>query len=160
MMNALCRAQRSVRPRTVVTSWSTFRSRTGHAPLRPFPLGSRPPTFLPTRFYQQLANNAPKDTAKPTPASPPKPVQALGEEGHVTQAEQRRKDWRIIKTLAKNLWPKNDWSTRGRIIFGVGLLIAGKVRHVCLFRWIHCANYILSYSMSKFLCYSSKLSTP
>ncbi|TCD61866.1 Iron-sulfur clusters transporter atm1, mitochondrial [Steccherinum ochraceum] len=69
-------------------------------------------------------------TPAPAPAPAPKPPQTLSEEAHTTQAEQRKKDWNIIKTLAKNLWPKNDWSTRGRVIFGIGLLVAGKLLNV------------------------------
>ncbi|KAF9810015.1 hypothetical protein IEO21_07170 [Rhodonia placenta] len=49
---------------------------------------------------------------------------------HVSQAEQRRKDWSIVKKLAENIWPKNDWSTRGRVILGLGLLITGKLLNV------------------------------
>lgn len=26
-----------------------------------------------------------------------------------------------------HVWPKNDWGTRGRVVLGFGLLIAGKV---------------------------------
>jgi ABC transporter ATM len=41
--------------------------------------------------------------------------------------EQRRKDWIIVKRLMSHVWPKDDWGTRGRVVLGFGLLIAGKV---------------------------------
>jgi hypothetical protein len=46
---------------------------------------------------------------------------------HLTPAEQRRKDWAIVKRLAVNIWPANDWNTKGRVLAGLGLLVAGKV---------------------------------
>ncbi|PCH39371.1 nucleoside triphosphate hydrolase protein [Wolfiporia cocos MD-104 SS10] len=49
---------------------------------------------------------------------------------HITQSEQRKKDWSIVKKLAENLWPKDDWSTRVRVILGFGLLISGKLLNV------------------------------
>ena len=45
----------------------------------------------------------------------------------VTPTEQRRSDWSIIKKLMQHVWPRNDWHTRGRVLFGFGLLISGKV---------------------------------
>jgi hypothetical protein len=46
----------------------------------------------------------------------------------ITNAEQRRRDWSIIRRLVVHIWPKDDWGTRGRVVLGVGLLIGGKVR--------------------------------
>jgi ABC transporter ATM len=46
----------------------------------------------------------------------------------ISNAEQRRRDWAIVRRLAVHIWPKNDWGTRGRVVLGVGLLISGKVR--------------------------------
>lgn len=45
----------------------------------------------------------------------------------VSDKEQSRKDWEIIKTLLPNVWPKNDWGTKTRVLLAVGLLIGGKV---------------------------------
>lgn len=53
---------------------------------------------------------------------------------HITQSEQRKRDWSIVQKLAANLWPKDDWKTRGRVVLGLGLLISGKVRVVMLVR--------------------------
>jgi ABC transporter ATM len=45
----------------------------------------------------------------------------------VSDKEQSRKDWEIIKTLLPNVWPKNDWGTKTRVLLAVGLLVGGKV---------------------------------
>ncbi|KAG2107598.1 P-loop containing nucleoside triphosphate hydrolase protein [Suillus cothurnatus] len=36
----------------------------------------------------------------------------------------------IVKRLMSHVWPKDDWGTRGRVVLGFGLLIAGKVLNV------------------------------
>ncbi|CAL1717355.1 unnamed protein product [Somion occarium] len=60
-----------------------------------------------------------------------KPTKVLAGDGvHVPRAEQRRNDWNIIKRLAKHIWPENDWSTRGRVLAGFGLLISAKLLNV------------------------------
>ena len=46
----------------------------------------------------------------------------------VTEKEQSRKDWEIIRKLLPNLWPKDDWGTKTRVMLALGLLIGGKVR--------------------------------
>jgi hypothetical protein len=46
----------------------------------------------------------------------------------ISNAEQRRRDWSIVRRLLVHIWPKDDWATRGRVVLGVGLLICGKVR--------------------------------
>ncbi|KIK45245.1 hypothetical protein CY34DRAFT_801869 [Suillus luteus UH-Slu-Lm8-n1] len=66
------------------------------------------------------ANDAPAAT------SAPKSVDS----DIVTVQEQRRKDWIIVKRLMSHVWPKDDWGTRGRVVLGFGLLIAGKVLNV------------------------------
>lgn len=45
----------------------------------------------------------------------------------VTAKEQRRKDWMVVRKLIGNVWPKDDWNTRVRVVFGFALLISGKV---------------------------------
>lgn len=45
----------------------------------------------------------------------------------VSEKEQGRKDWEIIKTLLPNVWPRNDWGTKTRVLLAIGLLIGGKV---------------------------------
>jgi hypothetical protein len=73
-----------------------------------------------SRAFQQPAQRA---TSAPKENSPGPPKMAL------TNAEQRRRDWAIVRRLAVHIWPKDDWTTRGRVVFGVSLLIGGKVRH-------------------------------
>lgn len=84
------------------------------------------------RQYQHLAPQppkpAPETAAKPAVKAPPKPSSNPEDAVHISLAEQRRKDWNIVKRLSGNLWPKNDWSTRSRVLLGVGLLVCGKVR--------------------------------
>ncbi|KAF8072208.1 P-loop containing nucleoside triphosphate hydrolase protein [Lyophyllum atratum] len=47
-----------------------------------------------------------------------------------TATEQRKSDWGIIKRLLVNVWPKDDWKTRGTVILGFALLVGGKVLNV------------------------------
>ena len=47
----------------------------------------------------------------------------------VTEKEQSRRDWEIIKKLVPNIWPKDDWGTKTRVMLAVGLLVGGKVHH-------------------------------
>ncbi|KAL5525591.1 ATM1 [Sanghuangporus baumii] len=59
-----------------------------------------------------------------------KTAQDLGAEQHLTNAEQRRKDWAIIKRLLVHIWPPGDWNVRSRVLLGFALLISGKVLNV------------------------------
>jgi ATP-binding cassette, subfamily B (MDR/TAP), member 7 len=96
------------------------------------------PQRLSLRLFQHLASNTDKDAPKSTPETAPKvaaksapaePTSTLADEGHISIAQQRKNDWQIIKRLSRELWPKDDWSTKGRVILGVGLLVAGKVKY-------------------------------
>ena len=40
-----------------------------------------------------------------------------------------------------NVWPKNDWNTRGRVLFGLGLLVGGKVRYNLPTSRVRCTEY-------------------
>ena len=103
-----------------------------------------PPTYSPVlssisrRHLQQQAAPTAKSAQLPAAApAKPAPAQDLGGDAvHVTQAEQRKKDWSIIKKLLINIWPPNDWGTKGRVILGFGLLISGKV-HTWMPRVFH-----------------------
>lgn len=98
------------------------------------------------RRYQNLAQNqqdpkspqfkaqppAPTTTSTPSPSptssASPRDRQDLTANGtQISAGEQRKRDWSIIRKLAVNVWPKDDWGTRGRVLLGVGLLVAGKV---------------------------------
>jgi hypothetical protein len=97
--------------------------------------GFLPPLFHPPRpalhrwrGFRHLAQqpNSTLQSATATKESPPQP--ATSTVASITNAEQRRRDWGIIRRLVVHIWPKDDWGTRGRVILGVGLLIGGKVR--------------------------------
>jgi ATP-binding cassette, subfamily B (MDR/TAP), member 7 len=79
-------------------------------------------TYLFTRRYRSLAPESAK-----APASTRLPQTFENDADVPTLAEQRKSDWKIILRLMGNVWPKNDWSTRGRVLFGLSLLVGGKV---------------------------------
>lgn len=109
------------------------------------PLSSR--RTLPSlqlRPYQHLANaqsitQAPSDITKRQETNTQKassanskpavagPQDLGGETVHKTQAEQRKADWRIVKNLARHLWPRDEWSVKARLIVALSLLVGGKV---------------------------------
>ena len=62
------------------------------------------------------------------PAQPAAKNDPLLAEQTVSNKEQRKADWAIIKDMAHYLWPKNDFSTRFRVGLSVGLLVGAKVR--------------------------------
>jgi hypothetical protein len=84
-----------------------------------------------SRLLSNLSNNKPTTTTNP-PIKLVEKVQQKPQEKeevqHLTKAEQRRSDWAIIKQLLANVWPKNDWRTRGTVLLGFVLLISAKVR--------------------------------
>ena len=88
-----------------------------YLPPRPVPLNSR--AF---RHFAQQENE------KSVPTAPAQVVPTTPKAVIVSNAEQRRRDWAIVRRLAVHIWPKNDWGTRGRVVLGVGLLVSGKVR--------------------------------
>ena len=97
------------------------------------------------RQFRHLASNDSKHdappaispTTKPSATPPPNlstsPSAASakdvgGTPVHVTQAEQRRTDLKIVKQLLVNIWPKGQWDVKTRVVAAVGLLLVGKVR--------------------------------
>ena len=65
---------------------------------------------------------------KPNSVQPSPPVaKELDSSNQITAKEQRKNDWAIITKLTANVWPKNDWKTRGTVLLGFGLLVSGKV---------------------------------
>lgn len=55
-------------------------------------------------------------------------VTELNKVQEVTDKEQTRRDWEIIKKLIPNIWPKNDFVTKTRVITAISLLVGGKVQ--------------------------------
>ncbi|CCO28906.1 Iron-sulfur clusters transporter ATM1,mitochondrial [Rhizoctonia solani AG-1 IB] len=78
----------------------------------------------------------PTPTSAPAPSSPantktePKPPAAGETVVHISQAEQRRVDWEIVKRLVVNVWPKGEWTIKTRVVLALSLLLAGKVLNV------------------------------
>ncbi|KAF2008528.1 iron-sulfur clusters transporter atm1, mitochondrial precursor [Aaosphaeria arxii CBS 175.79] len=62
-------------------------------------------------------------------AKPAKPDPLLTEQS-VTNKEQRKADWAIIKEMGKYLWPKDNLGTRARVGVAVSLLIGSKLLNV------------------------------
>ncbi|GAA5833241.1 hypothetical protein JCM9279_001465 [Rhodotorula babjevae] len=54
----------------------------------------------------------------------------VGRTDDVSDKEQSRRDWDIIKKLLPNVWPKNDWGTKTRVLLALGLLVGGKLLNV------------------------------
>lgn len=48
----------------------------------------------------------------------------------VSNKEQRRVDWEIIKDMSRYLWPKDNLGTRARVGLSVGLLVGAKLLNV------------------------------
>ncbi|KIK66870.1 hypothetical protein GYMLUDRAFT_37940 [Collybiopsis luxurians FD-317 M1] len=81
------------------------------------------------RFYQNLASQSKPDKSSQPPQPAPGSLNPL-EPAQVTAAEERKSNWKIIKNLMVNVWPKNDWKTRGTVILGFAFLVSGKVLNV------------------------------
>ncbi|KAK0517461.1 hypothetical protein JMJ35_000616 [Cladonia borealis] len=57
-------------------------------------------------------------------------VDALLAEQTVSNKEQRKADWAIMKEMARYLWPKDDLGARARVATALALLVASKVLNV------------------------------
>ena len=73
----------------------------------------------------------PETLQKPASTLPqhPKPNDFLGEQT-VSNKEQRKADWAIMKEMSKYLWPKDDLGAKLRVSTAFGLLIGAKVLNV------------------------------
>ncbi|KAF2724320.1 ABC transporter-like protein [Polychaeton citri CBS 116435] len=67
---------------------------------------------------------------KVEPITAPAKNDSLLAEKTVTNQEQRKADWAIIKDMVQYLWPKNDFNTKFRVGLSVGLLVGAKVLNV------------------------------
>lgn len=82
----------------------------------------------PSLAYRAFQHLAPKPDSPPTATTAKStPKNTSEEEAEPTAKEQRKSDWGIITKLLVNVWPKNDWKTRGTVLLGFALLISGKV---------------------------------
>ena len=95
------------------------------------------PTTLPPSTH---ASSTSKPPIPPPDSSPP----SSSHDSIPTNAQQRQTDWRIIKRLMINVWPRNDWKTRLTVLGGFGLLVSAKVRllnhSVLVFKLIFCRS--------------------
>jgi hypothetical protein len=112
--------------------------------VRPGPLTTRAPSYpyiearrpllalsLHRRAFNQLAQQQGEKKSPEQPTLSTKDASsAVSKAVIISNAEQRRRDWAIVRKLAVHIWPKDDWATRGRVVLGVGLLVCGKVRLV------------------------------
>jgi ABC transporter ATM len=80
------------------------------------------------------ASNAPlpgsKDAVQQTKAAQPASKNTLLAEQTVTNKEQRKADWAIIKEMSHYLWPKDNLGTRFRVGLSVALLVSAKLLNV------------------------------
>ena len=81
-----------------------------------------------------VASNAPppgsKDAVQQTKAAQPANKNTLLAEQTVTNKEQRKADWAIIKEMSHYLWPKDNLGTRFRVGLSVALLVGAKLLNV------------------------------
>jgi len=108
-----------------------------------------------------VAEVKPESVQTEKPAVPASTDSYMAEQT-VSNKEQRKADWAIIKDMAQYLWPKNDFGTRFRVGLSVALLVGAKVvtpsfRSFCSF---HQGRFVDSddrFSMYKFLFTSKAL---
>lgn len=74
-----------------------------------------------------MASQTPEPPSTSRNPAQPNASPANEQEKPISVQEQRRKDWEIIKRLFVHIWPANDWGVKGRVLFGLGLLVTGKV---------------------------------
>ncbi|MCJ1279530.1 Iron-sulfur clusters transporter atm1, mitochondrial [Puttea exsequens] len=82
---------------------------------------------------EQAENIKPESYEEPNKAKvanePPR-TDALLSEQTVSNKEQRKADWAIMKEMSRYLWPKDDLGARARVVTALGLLIGSKVLNV------------------------------
>lgn len=87
--------------------------------------------------HHHAAERNPEPSTTDLKVKQPPVTTDVGKENTVSDKEQTRRDWDIIKKLLPNVWPKNDWSTKRRVLLALGLLVGGKVRTRLLARRIN-----------------------
>ena len=90
--------------------------------------GQRPLPGSPAALTATKAAKPAADPAKPKlPAPANDPLLA---EQNLTNKEQRKADWAIIKEMSRYLWPKDNVGTRFRVGLSVALLVGAKLLNV------------------------------
>jgi ABC transporter ATM len=96
---------------------------------------SRTPSLL-ASFTSSAVRAEPRQNGadKAAPAAAPKPaapaVNPDVASGKVSEKKQAVTDWRILRQLASNVWPKGNTKIKVRVITALSLLVAGKVLNV------------------------------
>lgn len=102
----------------------------------------------------------PENVKKEKPAQPATKNDPLLAEATVSDKEQRKADWAIIRDMAHYLWPKDDFGTRFRVGLSVGLLVGAKVSPRIPVRMNNKVDSLCRYSMFKCHFTSNPSSTP
>ena len=85
----------------------------------------------PISTVEGIASIKPESVQKPESAkpNPPQNGNLLGEQT-VSNKEQRKADWAIMKEMSRYLWPKDDVGAKIRVTTAFGLLVGAKVLNV------------------------------
>lgn len=94
------------------------------APSQPQKPGFQPAVEATKPVENTLAATATSTKSKTTKTDP------LLQEQVLTNKEQRKADWAIMKEMSQYLWPKDNLGTRFRVGLSVGLLVGAKLLNV------------------------------
>lgn len=108
--------QQSIRPTVRVFTTSPWRLKDD----------SRVKTAQPETKVTAAEPTKTTNVQKEKAAGPAKQPSLLAEQT-VSNKEQRKADWAIIKDMAQYLWPKDDFGTRFRVSLSIALLVGAKV---------------------------------
>ncbi|KAG9946499.1 ABC transporter-like protein, partial [Aureobasidium melanogenum] len=111
--------QQSIRPTVRVFTTSPWRLKDD----------SRVKTAQPETKVTAAEPTKTTNVQKEKAAGPAKQPSLLAEQT-VSNKEQRKADWAIIKDMAQYLWPKDDFGTRFRVSLSIALLVGAKVLNV------------------------------
>ncbi|KIM28630.1 hypothetical protein M408DRAFT_329389 [Serendipita vermifera MAFF 305830] len=121
--------------RALNTQLRAYQSMSGNSEPPKSSTTTREPKVTPVEQASNPAAPTVPASASTTTSSPSKTAVDLGGDTvHKTNAEQRKADWRIVKNLAGNLWPKG-WDAEARnikvrVMLALGLLAGGKLLNV------------------------------
>lgn len=82
---------------------------------------------VPSEIKVEAAEATKTPTVQQEKATGPAKQPTLLAEQTVSNKEQRKADWAIIKDMVRYLWPKDDFGTRFRVGLSVALLVGAKV---------------------------------
>lgn len=100
-----------------------------HATRTPSLLASFTSSSVRAEPRAQTPATADKTSATPKPPSTPA-IDSDVASKPVSEKKQAVTDWRILKQLASNVWPKDNNKVKLRVVAALSLLVAGKVLNV------------------------------